>query len=224
MRQDWAALIFTAGFLVAALIAAIILDCKEFMLYLALAPFMVGFIAYLYRKINLPVSMLWALSALVVVHCIGGLTTLPSHFPTEGKPFLYNLWLIPGKLKYDQIVHAYGNGLATWMCWNLLRYSISMAVKTDIKDIPARPVFLLLCFLAGTGFSALNEVLEFGATQAVPGDHNVGGYVNTGWDLVFNTIGGGIAVFMIWLKRRDGRLPAVNKRKASSKLKAAHAS
>lgn len=213
MKQHWAVLIFTVGFLATAFIASVLLGSKEFMLYLALAPFLVAGAGFLHVKIKLPVSMLWALSGLMVVHCFGGLVTLPANLPTEGKHLLYNFWLIPQKLKYDQVVHAYGNALATWMCWHLLRYSIAVAVKIDIKDIPAKPVFLILCFLAGTGISALNEVLEFGATQAVPGDHNVGGYVNTGWDLVSNTVGGGITVFVIWLKRRDGRLPAVHKKR-----------
>ena len=123
-----------------------------------------------------------------------------------------HFWIIPEKLKFDQAVHAYGNGVATWLCWNLLRYSIAIVVKTDIKDIPARPMFLIVCFLAGVGVGALNELLEFGATQTVPGDTNVGGYVNTGWDLVANTLGGAITIFLIWLKRRDGRLPSACKK------------
>ena len=38
------------------------------------------------------------------------------------------------------------------------------------------------------GFGALNEVVEFAATLSVP-ETNVGGYVNTGWDLVSNLVG-----------------------------------
>ncbi len=208
MKQTWLVVIFTALYLAIALVVAITTGTLEFILYLALAPFMMGLIAFIHIKIKLPVSMLWALSALVLVHCIGGLTQLPASMPTDGRNLLYNYWIIPNKLKYDQVIHAYGNGIATWLCWNLLRYSIAMVVKKDIADIPARSIFLIICFLAGFGVGALNEVLEFGATQTVPGDTNVGGYVNTGWDLVANVVGGGVAVFLIWLKRRDGRLPS----------------
>lgn len=210
-------MIFTGLYLVTALTASIIMGSNEFILYIALAPFLMGGVAFIHMKIKLPISMLWALSGLVLVHCLGGLITLPGNMPTEGKHLLYNFWIIPEKLKYDHVIHAYGNGLATWLCWNLLRYSISGVVKKDIQDIPARPVFLIICFLAGFGIGAFNEVLEFGATQMVPGDTNVGGYVNTGWDLVANTLGGAIAIFLIWLKRRDGRLPAPHKKRTAHK-------
>lgn len=217
MKQTWTILIFTGFYLMAALVAAIMIGSKEFMLYLAVTPFLVGGVTLLHMKVKLPISLLWALSVLGLLHCLGGLIVLPESMPTEGKSYLYNLWIIPEKLKFDQVVHTYGNGLATWLCWNLLRYSISMVVKKDIKDIPARYIFMIICFLAGVGIGALNEVLEFGATQTVPGDTNVGGYVNTGWDLVANTLGGAVAIFLIWLKRRDGRLPAPLKKGAVHK-------
>lgn len=217
MKQIWAVSIFTGIIWVTALTASIITGSNEFILYLGVAPFLMTTLALLHMKITLPISMLWAFSGLILVHCLGGLITLPERLPTEGKHLLYNYWIIPEKLKYDQVIHLYGNALATWLCWNLLRYSISRVVKKDIKDIPARATFLIICFLAGVGVGALNEVLEFGATQTVRGDTNVGGYVNTGWDLVANTLGGAIAIFLIWLKRRDGRLPALQKKRAVCK-------
>jgi hypothetical protein len=51
------------------------------------------------------------------------------------------------------------------------------------------------------GFGALNEVVEFAATQLLP-DTNVGGYVNTGWDLVFNLVGSAAAALAIGLGGR----------------------
>ena len=212
-KQAWAVLIFTVLYLLAALAFAIAQGSKEFMLYLGVTPFLIGAIAWIHRKIELPIPMLWALNVLGLVHCLGGLIVLPEHLPTDGKPFLYNYWLIPERLKFDQVVHAYGNALATWLCWHLLRYTISIALKTKLEDIPARPVFLILCFLAGFGVGALNELMEFGATQTVPGATHVGGYVNTGWDLVSNTVGGGVVVFWIWIKRRNKRLPDARKAK-----------
>ena len=29
--------------------------------------------------------------------------------------------LIPGRLKYDRVVHAFGFGATTWVCWPELR-------------------------------------------------------------------------------------------------------
>jgi len=43
-------------------------------------------------------------------------------------------------------------------------------------------------------------VVEFAATLAMP-ETNVGGYVNTGWDLVSNMTGATLAACGIWLFR-----------------------
>ena len=45
----------------------------------------------------------------------------------------------------------------------------------------------MLCAAAGSGFGALNEVVEFIAVLTIP-ETNVGGYENTGWDLVANLV------------------------------------
>jgi hypothetical protein len=37
---------------------------------------------------------------------------------------LYSLWLIPKKLKDDQVVHVYGFGITTWLCWQALRAGV----------------------------------------------------------------------------------------------------
>jgi hypothetical protein len=47
---------------------------------------------------------------------------------------------------------------------------------------------LTLCAAGGMGFGALNEIVEFVAVLSVPST-NVGGYINTGWDLVSNLVG-----------------------------------
>ena len=101
-----------------------------------------------------------------------------------------SLWLIPGRLKYDQVVHAYGFGLSTWLCWQALANSLGLQ----------RPTFglLVLCALAGMGLGAANEIVEFIAVLTIP-NTNVGGYENTGWDLVANAIGATVAAVLIRL-------------------------
>jgi hypothetical protein len=212
LSRSWPVVVFTAFYLAIATVVALRTDSKEFLLYFAGAPFLIWAIALVHKRVQLPVTMLWGMSLLGLFHTFGGLVMLPESAPTEGKPLLYNLWLVQDKLKYDNVVHIYGNALATWFCWNLLRYTISVVVKRDIREIPARPIFLLICFLAGVGVGALNELMEFGATQTVPGDTNVGGYVNTGWDFVCNTVGGLITIFILWLKRRGKPLPAPSRK------------
>jgi hypothetical protein len=52
------------------------------------------------------------------------------------------------------------------------------------------------------GLGATNEVIEFIATRLM--DTNVGGYENTGWDLVANAVGAGLAVVLIRRANRGG--------------------
>jgi hypothetical protein len=47
----------------------------------------------------------------------------------------------------------------------------------------------MLSGAASLGFGALDEVVKFVAVLLIP-NTNVGGYVNTGWDLVSNLFGG----------------------------------
>jgi hypothetical protein len=49
------------------------------------------------------------------------------------------------------------------------------------------------------GLGALNEVIEFAVTLSVP-ETNVGGYINTGWDLVANSVGAVGAATIIRLR------------------------
>lgn len=67
-------------------------------------------------------------------------------------------------------------------------------------DLRPTPGLMPLCAAGGMGFGALNEVIEFFATLALP-ETNVGGYINTGWDLVANTVGAAIASLMIYFRQ-----------------------
>ncbi len=134
-------------------------------------------------------GLLWCLSIWGLLHMAGGLLPLPEGLPFNGdKAVLYSLWLIPEYLKYDQVLHAYGFGISTWLCWQAL---------SPLLRIP-RPTLgvLILCVLGGMGLGALNEVFEFIAVLLIP-DTNVGGYMNTGWDLIANMIGSITAAVII---------------------------
>jgi hypothetical protein len=50
--------------------------------------------------------------------------------------------------------------------------------------------------LIGMGCGGVNEVIEFIATRIMP-ETNVGGFVNTGWDLVSNMVGCILAMLLI---------------------------
>ena len=80
--------------------------------------------------------------------------------------------------------------------------------QRSLAEAPA-PSFglLVLALAAGLGFGALNEVVEFIATLTMP-ETNVGGYINTGWDLVANTVGATTAVLLIGWFGRAGDSPS----------------
>lgn len=180
---------FTAAYMVAALVVTLILRNREFLFYIVTMLGLIAAVAAVHRRVNLTSGALWCLSAWGLVHMAGGLVPLPAGWPyNPPNAVLYSLWLIPEHLKYDQIVHAYGFGVTTWVCWQGLQ-SIHRA---------SRPTFgrLVLCGAAALGFGALNEVIEFAATQLLP-NTNVGGYVNTGWDLVSNLVGVVVAMLIL---------------------------
>lgn len=90
--------------------------------------------------------------------------------------------VIPGTLRFDKVVHAFGFGFATLACYDLLRPSYAGSDRGAAA----------FAGLAGLGLGALNEMVEF-LIARYSESSNVGGFTNTGWDLVFNTIGAVVA-------------------------------
>ena len=191
---------FTAVYMLAAVGGVLATGNSEFLFYIIVMLLLGGLVAVVHLKVGLPESALWALSIWGLAHMAGGLVPVPESWPVHGpNRVLYSLWLIPDRLKYDQVVHAYGFGVTTWICWLGLKSSF------EGEGVRAEPSLgrLLLVWAAGQGFGALNEVIEFVATLLVP-ETNVGGYRNTGWDLVANLVGASIAVLAIALFDRGG--------------------
>lgn len=189
---------FTFSYLGVALIMAMLRGNAEFLFYIGIMLVLIGVVWTAHRSVRLSSGVLWGLSVWGLAHMAGGLLTMPEGWPVNAESrVLYTLWLIPGRLKYDHVVHAYGFGMTTWMCWQGLRAAISR------RGAHAFPTFglLVLAGAGGLGFGALNEVVEFFATLLVP-ETNVGGYRNTGWDLVANLVGATVAVVFIWLAER----------------------
>lgn len=186
----WPVVAFTALYLGAAAVATVVSGNTEFVYYLVVMLVLIAAVAAVHARVGFRPSVLWALSLWGAAHMAGGLV------PVADVGVLYNLWLLPGHLKYDQLVHAYGFGVTTWVSWEALRPLLS--------DRRPRLGPLVLCAAGGMGFGALNEVVEFVAVLLIP-ETNVGGYENTGWDLVANLVGVVIATFAIrCLDRRSG--------------------
>lgn len=187
---------FSALYLVTASAGAVILGNEEFLFYIVIMLVLAVVIWLVHRAISLPLPLLWALSLWGLMHMAGGLIPLPADWPIDGSiRVLYSWWLVPDRLKYDQIVHAYGFGVATWVCWHGIRSAII------VRGGNPAPTFglLVLAATAGMGLGALNEVIEFAVTLSVP-ETNVGGYINTGWDLVANGVGAVCAATFIRIR------------------------
>ncbi len=199
LKNEKTVLGFTALYIAPALWTSLSGGKMEFVMYVAVMGILLVPVLILHRRVSLHPAALWGLSLWGLAHMCGGLVEVPSSWPTAGDSrVLYNWWIIPERFKFDQAVHAYGFGLTTWICWQALHWTF------QANGANIRPTFglLTLCVAAGMGFGALNEVIEFVATLTVP-ETNVGGYINTGWDLVSNLVGSLLAAFLIAIFARD---------------------
>ena len=191
-----AAGVFTAAYLGAATYGAVATGNGEFVFYIVVMLCLVAFVVGVHLRFGFSNGLLWSLSIWGLLHMAGGLLPVPASWPINGDVrVLYSWWLIPNALKYDHVVHAFGFGTTTWACWQVLRSILRSRSQPGAQVHPTMGM-LVLCAAAGLGFGALNEVVEFAATLLVP-ETNVGGYINTGWDLVANSVGASCAALLI---------------------------
>lgn len=162
----------------------------EFLMYAVVMVIFILIILALHTLIRFNTFTLWLLAIWGFLHMGGG--TIPVNpeltdayrAATEeaGRPtsaVLYSMRIHPDFPKYDQIVHAFGFFTATIASYEALR---------ALLRAPRSIATAACAALMGIGLGAINEVIEFIAVLTMP-ETNVGGYINTGWDLVANTIG-----------------------------------
>jgi hypothetical protein len=155
--------------------------------YAAVVMALVALIAVLDGRRPFPDYVLWGLALWGAMHMAGGLVPMPE------ERALYNTWLLPF-LRYDQLTHAIGFGFAGLAVWAYLRHDLS----------PGRAGAALAWF-GGVAIGGLNEMIEFLLTR-VSSETNVGGFENTGWDLVANFIGATLAAWWVRWRARPSRL------------------
>lgn len=180
--------LFTTAYLAVFLVYGLAVSSDVVVPYIVLIVGLVVLVCRLERQSSLGIGVMWGLAVWGCAHLAGGV------IPLDGDRTLYNAIVGIDLIRFDRLVHAFGFGYATLVCGKVMR-----------RWIPAgRLAFgpATMIVFAGLGVGALNEILEFIATLVLP-DTNVGGYVNTGWDLVFDLAGGIVAV--IWLTRRAGK-------------------
>ncbi len=141
------------------------------------------------RKTNFDYVALWGLSLWGLLHMSGGSLVVNGNVL-----YALEIWHLIDigdtyVLKFDQFVHMFGFGVTTLVAYQLL--------KPRIKEMHQGLLYGFLFFLA-MGAGALNELVEFLAV-VVMSETGVGGYFNTGLDIVANAFGSVIALVFIHL-------------------------
>lgn len=147
-------------------------------------------------RVNFSSVVAVGLTAWAVAHLAGGLIQL------DDDRVLYNAVLLP-HVRYDNVVHFFGFGVAGIAGWEAFGFEDQPGFR------PAPTTAALMVWLFGMGVGAFNEVVEFFVSQTVE-DSNVGGYLNTGRDLVANLLGAAVAGAFVARRtaRQDGRRTA----------------
>ncbi len=192
-RDEWAVLWVTLAYVAGFGAWFLATGNHEFIWYILTLAAMIVLIGANLRRAEFPPGLLWALSLWGLAHMAGGGVRV-------GETVLYSATLLPlidaGEmtlLKYDQVVHAYGFGITAWLLWHLMRRNYPDTRQGwTVHVYPA---------LGAMGLGTVNEIIEFIAVLAIA-DTNVGGYVNTALDLVFNAIGASLAMCLLFLRDR----------------------
>lgn len=184
-RPELAALRVVAVALVGFGVHGVVASVPGTLEYL-LAVSVLAVVVIAFRRRALRGSLAAAMALLAIVHLAGGLIRV-------GDGVLYNASPGMDVFRYDHFAHALGIFLGTQLVWELLVQGAANA--------SGRRRLVVVSALAGLGLGALNETIEFLATLGHGGGH-VGGYRNTGWDLVTNLVAG-VAAGMVLHRRRD---------------------
>lgn len=192
-RGEWAVLAFTLTYTIGFSILFLLSGNYEFIVYIITMIMLIILVVANFRKVEFPIYMLWLLAFLGLTHMAGG-----GIIVGESVLYSYKVMQIAGSgelalLKYDQIIHAFGAGVTTWVLWHLLVLNYPILRNTwTVYIYPA---------LAAVGLGAMNETIEFSAVLIVQ-ETNVGGYFNTALDLAFNSLGAIGAMILIWVSER----------------------
>lgn len=173
----------------------------EFLVYTASMVVFIAAALLIHRRVGFSPLALWLLALWGAMHMAGGTVPIPDHLAQtdSARSVLYSLRPWPDLPRYDQLTHAFGFFAATLACYEAVVAAASGGAaapghsRPDLR--PAPRSLSAAAALMGIGLGAINEVLEFVVTLLVP-EHNVGGYTNTGWDLVANAIGATAAALL----------------------------
>lgn len=179
-RSHYILIALNALYLVPFAIHFLIRENYEFLGYILQVVLLGVLVFATLHKTRFPLWLLILLSIWSLFHVLGGGVVVGEDVLYRYK--FFHLWSSGEDyiLKYDQVIHYYGFLVATFVAYYLLRPQLKVAARVGVVAFVA--------MLAGMGFGAMNEMVEFAAVVFAP-ETGVGGYVNTSIDLVANALG-----------------------------------
>jgi hypothetical protein len=132
----------------------------------------IALIAWIDAHVHFSRWVLWGLIAWLLGHLVGGLWVLHGEV-------MYGHWIIEPVVRFDNVVHAWGFGVAGVATLEAMRPSLGT---------PSRVVVFVIVWFGGMATGALNEVIEWLGTK-VQENTNVGGFENAMRDLASNAVG-----------------------------------
>ena len=191
-KEQWPVVIFLICFMALFTILFAVKKNYEFLIYVVVVIFFAVLVVVSNKRMKYRLYELWLLTAWAMLHMSGGFVYIKGIR-------LYDIILIPLSqtypvFRYDQFVHIFGFFVATLIVYRLL----TPYLKTKIKKWTAISIVIVM---AGLGFGALNEIIEFLAT-GILGDTGVGDLMNMSLDLVADFIGALIGLIFIRIKEK----------------------
>lgn len=191
---------FVVLYMVVFGIAALVQHNSEFIYYTAVMTLLILSVIAIDRRVVLSRGVLWGLALWGLAHMCGGTIYIPG--PT-GTIVPYQYRPSPDLPRYDQMIHVYGFAVATVACWESLGGAVEAG---QARRVSSTIGLVIAAMLMSMGLGALNELIEFIATRILSRT-NIGGYENTGWDLVSNQVGiVGAGLVLAW-RHRAGAAP-----------------
>lgn len=190
-KGEWILIIFNLLYIIGFAWHYLSIKNFEFLWYIAIMLVLFLIVAGTLRKTRFSYSILWGLSLWGLLHMMGGGVRI-------GDGVLYGLGLIPiwvtenfYILRYDQLVHAYLYFVMVFVIWHLLKNNIKAKHWLVYAGVA----------LISIGIGSLNEVAEF-LPVLILAETGVGGYYNTAWDIVFNSLGALFGTIIIYFMNR----------------------
>lgn len=148
----------------------------EFLYYTVIMSALILLIVIYHKRFHLSTGVMAGLTLLGAMHIFGG-----NIYPWGTR--LYDIWLIPGVFRYDNLVHFIGIFVATLVAYSLVHPHLD-------KRLGANKLLLsLILVMIALGMGSFNELFELGAVVFLGAAEQVGDYMNNAVDILFNFFG-----------------------------------